>query len=271
MTNENKIDFEKQTFTNKFMFAKVMEDKKRCKRLLECLLGCPIGELSDVVSERQMMQTEDGKMIRLDIYTQDEESMFDVEMQNQNNHSVESLQLPKRSRFYQSEIDVDFLQKGNPYRELPENNVIFICTFDPFGRGKPLYEYENRSNENPPEPLNDGCRIYFFNCTYEGTGIPEELKHFYEFVRTETAGDALTEDLKQAVEEKRMNYIYRSDYLRQREMLEDARAYGKEEGIEEGRAEERAKTEEAERRIEELEEKVKHLQEELKKLKSENA
>lgn len=270
MKNAGNIDFEKQTFTDRIMFAKVMEDKERCRRVLECLLGCSVGVLNEVVSERQLLQTEDGKMIRLDIYTYGEESVYDIEMQNKNNKSLEFLQLPKRSRFYQSLIDEDFLRNGESYKNLPENNVIFICTFDPFGRGLPVYEFENRTNEIPPKPLNDGCRIYFFNCAYEGTDIPKQLKNFYDFVRTESVNDALTEDLKKAVEDKRMSYIYRSDYLRQIEDRIDA----KDEGREEGREEERIKTEEqrkraeaAEKRAEEANKRIAELEALVKELK----
>lgn len=180
-------------------------------------------------------------------------------MQNKNNKSLEFLQLPKRSRFYQSLIDEDFLRNGESYKNLPENNVIFICTFDPFGRGLPVYEFENRTNEIPPKPLNDGCRIYFFNCTYEGTDIPKQLKNFYDFVRTESVNDALTEDLKKAVEDKRMSYIYRSDYLRQIEDRIDA----KDEGREEGREEERIKTEEQRKRAEAAEKSAEEVNKKL--------
>lgn len=262
MANKQLQQFEKHTFTNKFMFAKVMENKDLCKKVVECLLGRPIGNLRDVISEHQMCQTEDGKAIRMDIYTEDDKEIFDVEMQNLNKKPRESLELPKRSRFYQSEIDVDFLNRGSSYKELPENNVIFICTFDPFGRGKAVYQFENRSDEVPPEPLGDGTRKYFFNCTYEGANIPKELIHFYEFVRTGKAEDSLTEDLKNAVEEKNMAYIYQSDYLRLREMKDDAR----DEGREEGREEERKHTEEQRKRADAAEARAKAAEEELEKL-----
>ena len=271
MKRKEEQQFKPQRFTNKFMFAKVMEDKKLCKKVLECLLGQPVGELKEVISEHQMCQTEDGKMIRVDIYTEDDKAIFDIEMQNLNKKSPQSLELPKRSRFYQSEIDVDFLNRGSSFKALPENNVIFICTFDPFGRGKAVYQFENRSDEIPPEPLNDGTRKYFFNCTYEGSDIPEELIHFYEFVRTGRAEDILTEDLNHAVEEKNMAIIYRSDYLRMREMQEDARDEGREEGREEGRKEgreeERLNTEREKARADKEKARADSLQEELDRLK----
>ena len=84
MAIEKMKNYEEQTFTDAFMFGKIMEDKDKCRRVLECLLGKKIGELTEVVSEKHLMQTQDGKMIRLDIYTKDENSMFDMEMQNLN-------------------------------------------------------------------------------------------------------------------------------------------------------------------------------------------
>lgn len=275
MTKQVVKNYEDLTFSDNFMFGKVMEDKSRCRKVLECLLGRPVGELQEVNNERRMMQTSDGKMIRLDIFTKDENAMYDVEMQNLNHKSPDTLDLPKRSRFYQSEVDVDFLNRGSSFKELPENNVVFICTFDPFGRGKPVYIFENMSDEKPPKPLNDGTKKYFFNCTYEDVDIPEELIHFYEFIRTGIAEDVLTADLKKAVEENNMNYIYRSEYLRQRLLLEDAKEEGIEEGIERGMQQgiqqERVHTEEQRIRAEAAEAQVKALQEELDKLKKQVA
>ncbi len=65
----------------------------------------------------------------------------------------------------------------------------------------------------------------------------------------------MTEDLKKTVEETRMNIIYRSEYLRQRELREDAI----EEGREEGREEERANTERERKRAEAAEAEVERL------------
>ena len=105
--------YEELGFTDDFMFGKVMEDKELCRAVLECLLEQPVGELQDVQAERQFRYTLDGKPIRLDVYTRDQNTVYDAEMQNRNHKSREDMELPKRSRFYQSVMDTDFLQKGN--------------------------------------------------------------------------------------------------------------------------------------------------------------
>ena len=97
------------------------------------LLQHPVGDLKDVVREREIQCTSDGKPIRLDICTEDDTTVYDAEMQNLGHKKPEDLELPRRSRFYQSSIDTDHLEKTHSYKSLPDSNVLFICTFDPYG------------------------------------------------------------------------------------------------------------------------------------------
>ncbi len=64
--------YEELTIADDFMFGKVMEDKKFCREVLECLLEQPIGELEGVQTERQFRYTTNGKPVRLDVYTRTE-------------------------------------------------------------------------------------------------------------------------------------------------------------------------------------------------------
>ena len=72
--------YEELTIADDFMFGKVMEDKALCREVLECLLEHPIGELEDVQTERQFRYTTDGKPVRLDVYTRDQNHIYDAEM-----------------------------------------------------------------------------------------------------------------------------------------------------------------------------------------------
>ena len=74
--------YEELEFRDDFMFGKVMEDKQLCREILECLLQQPVGELTNVDTQREYRNTEDGKSIRVDIYTQDDKMIYDAEMQN---------------------------------------------------------------------------------------------------------------------------------------------------------------------------------------------
>ncbi len=95
------------------------------------------------------------------MYTRDRKRIYDAEMQNLNHQSPESLELPRRSRFYQSSMDMDHLNKGNSYRELPEGRVLFICTFDPFDWDMQSTPFRIFCTEDKKLYLEDGQRRFF--------------------------------------------------------------------------------------------------------------
>ncbi len=258
--------YEKLEFRDDFMFGHVMEDPKICREVLECLLQQPVGELHNIVREKDIRCTSEGKPIRLDIYTEDDIRVYDAEMQNLNHKSRESLALPKRSRFYQSSIDYDHLKKGNNYKSLPESVILFICTFDPFEKGQSRYTFRERCEEDESIVLNDGTTRIFFNCDYKGSDIPEDIRKLYRYIETGKVGNDMTRRLEEAVERVR-KMDWNSDYIREMMVLYDARDEGREEGREEERANteaERARADSEKERAEKAEARANSAENELK-------
>ena len=110
--------YEELTIEDDFMFGKVMGNKVLCRDTLERLLEEQVEELEDIQPQREFRYTSAGKPVRLDMYAKDRKRIYDAEMQNLNHQAVENLELPKRSRFYQSTMDTDHLSRGKSYREL---------------------------------------------------------------------------------------------------------------------------------------------------------
>ena len=221
--------YEELEFRDDFMFGKVMQDKELCREVLECLLQHPVGELEDPVPQREFRYTSDGKPIRLDIYTRDEDKVYDAEMQNLNNRSVSSLELPRRTRFYQASIDMDHLNKGGSYKTLPDSAIIFICTFDPFGKGLSKYTVRGICGEDREITVDDGAVRLFYNCCYKGNDIPEGLRQLYDYVETGKSSNDLTKRIDGAVEKARKIEEWRSNYMIESIRLMDARDEGREE------------------------------------------
>ena len=115
--------YEELTISDDFIFGKTMGDKVLCHDVLERMLEKRVGTLEDIQLQREFQYTVDGKPVRLDMYARDRKRIYDAEMQNLNHQSAKKLELPKRSRFYQSTMDTDHLRKGKSYRELPEGKV----------------------------------------------------------------------------------------------------------------------------------------------------
>ncbi len=228
--------YEDLCFHDDFMFGKVMEDKELCRDVLECLMQRPIGELTEVQTQKEFRYTSDGKPIRLDVYNEDEQGViYDAEMENLNNKTVEFHELPKRSRFYQGSIDIDFMNKGNSYKELPESNILFVCTFDPYKKGLCQYSFRERCDEDHEIELGDGTRKVYYNCTYQGDDIPEDLRKFYDYVENGKTENELTKRIDNAVAKARKNEVWRTQYMKEWVVLQDAKDEGREEGREEGR------------------------------------
>ena len=249
--------FEELGFRDDFMFDITMRDKELCRDVIECLTGQSVGELTDVHSQKEIRITIDGKPIRLDIYTRDETTVYDAEMQNLNKKTIESLALSKRTRFYQSSIDMDFISRGGYFKKLPESKIMFICTFDPIGKGMSKYTFRERCDENPEIMLSDGAEKVFFNCCYEKNDIPEGLRSFYDYVEYGKISDDLTERIEAAVREARKSEKWRSVYMKERALFQEL----KEEGREEGRQEERQNTEREKCRADRAEAELKELKE----------
>ena len=124
------------TIKDNFMFGAVMMDEDNCKGLLERVLEIPIDRV-DVSKEKSIVYHPEYKGVRLDVYAKDEkQTRYNVEMQVERKPA-----LGKRSRYYQSQMDMEMLLTGEDYTELPNTYVIFICDFDPFGKDKYRYTF----------------------------------------------------------------------------------------------------------------------------------
>lgn len=136
-------NFDDLTIQDDFMFCQVMKNKNLCKTFLEMLLADKIGNITHIASQSTVAPESEAKFVRLDILVQDEKNNFyDIEMQVVNEHNV-----AKRMRYYQSALDVSFLDKGEYYTNLKDSYIIFVCLFDFIGKNKAVYFFENICSE----------------------------------------------------------------------------------------------------------------------------
>ena len=228
--------YEDLMFRDDFMFGKVMEDPELCRKVLERLMQHEVGELTVPMREHEVKFTKDGKSIRLDIYTEDMEAntIYDAEMQNLNKKKIEYYNLPKRSREYQAMIDMDQVLKGENYRRFKDCNVIFICTFDPFGKGLYRYTFEETCVEDKELFLKDGTSKIFYNTTAKAKEIPKDIRYLFDYINDGKPRDQLTDEINEAVDTARNNKEWGSAYMKSVTILDDVREEGREEGLEEG-------------------------------------
>ena len=229
------------TLKDNFMFGAVMSEEANCKRLLELILGFTIARI-EVSKERSITYHPEYKGVRLDVYAADENNTrYNVEMQ-----AAAEISLGKRSRYYHSHIDMELLESGSSYSDLPDSYVIFICDFDPFGERKYLYSFIQSCQECPKARLKDGSHTIFLSTMGENPEeIPGELLSFLEYVSADLDasakdfGDSYVKSLQRSVTLVKQNREMEQRYMILQELIDAGRSEGYAEGEQRGQRKER--------------------------------
>lgn len=229
-----------------YLFAKVMSDREVCKVVLEKLLEISIEKLEVPTGQKVIDLLAESKGVRLDVYVNDEKgTIYNIEMQRTQEKKKERL-LEKRSRYYQGSIDLDIISKGESCEKLKKSMVIFICSFDPFGRGRHRYTFENICKEEPDLRLEDDTMKVFFNTRGTKKDVSDEVEEFLQYVENSTDEKAescqselvklVHKRVKEVKESKELEVEYMTLMQREREIGEKEREKGRKEGRKEGQA-----------------------------------
>ena len=168
---------------NDAMFAEVMRRKDLCIGLLESIFeGRRIRDIVyeddlSIEPQKNIIFDPGNKSIRLDVYFEDEDAVYDIEMQK-----VKRWNLPKRSRMYSSMMDANMLDKGLEYDALKKSYVIFICMFDVFGKGMKSYRFRTMCENVQGLPLDDGRYIIVVNTKGSAGDSTEDMDAFFEYL-----------------------------------------------------------------------------------------
>ncbi len=202
------------TFTDDGMFQAVLHNPDICAELIERLLHIHVGHVEYPELEKQIAPFYTTKGVRLDVYLKDEDKIIDIEIQ-----SYPQEALGKRTRYYQSMIDMDSLMKGQGYPYLKDSYILFICKTDPFkdeedkSYGLPCYTFKNVCLENNAVNLNDKSAKVIYNSTAYKQEKDEKIRSFLKFVHTnEPDTDDFSKRLAVLVEKIKDNEKFRMEY-----------------------------------------------------------
>ena len=200
---------EELTFTDDGMFQAVLHEEDICAEIIERLLHVKVNHIEYPELEKQIAPFYTTKGVRLDVYLKDEDKIIDIEIQ-----CYRQPALGKRTRYYQSMIDIDSLMKGEPYPKLKESYILFICKNDPFENfGLPCYTFRNICEENPAVNLNDKSIKVVYNASAYEAEKDEKIRDFLHYVWTDDAGeDEFANRLSAIIERLKDNDKFRSDY-----------------------------------------------------------
>ena len=210
--------------------------EENCKGFLERVLPIKINYV-EINTEKNIVYHPEYKGVRLDVYAKDENNTrYNIEMQ-----VLKQPALGRRSRYYQSQMDMELLSEGCEYAELPDSYVIFLCDFDPFGEGKYRYTFRTICEETEKASLKDGRCIVFLNtCGRNEENIPQELLSFLKFVHADLKEsqkdfqDDYVRQVQKSVTDIKASREMEERFMLLEELLKDEHRQGVQEGIQKG-------------------------------------
>lgn len=205
----NRKGLEERSIKDNFVFGAVMQNPRKCKSLLECILGIKIRKIKYPELEKTIDKAIGAKSVRLDVYVEDEfDTIYNIEIQATNRKN-----LPKRSRYYQGIIDINIIDKGDDYKKLKKSYVIFICDYDEFGKGRHIYTFENMCLEEPGLRLGDDTVKIILNTKGTMDDVGEDVKELLHYIAGQEPKSELTRSLDAEVSRVKSSRKWRRKFM----------------------------------------------------------
>ena len=234
---------------NDAMFSTVMQYEDACRGLIETIFeGRRVRRLQykdmPPASQKNIIFDPANKSIRLDVFFEDGDTVYDIEVQK-----VDTGNLPLRARMYSSMMDANMLDKGLEYEALRRSYVIFVCMFDLFEKGRAKYTFKSICEEDRDLPLGDGRCIMFLNTKGSVGDLSNDMDAFFDYLNGGVSSIGTGKDSGSEFVEMVDNYVldingdedWRQGYMKYElnliEKYKEGEASGEAKGISIGRAE----------------------------------
>ena len=185
-----------------------------------------IGDIK-IIKENSIEEGFLNRSVRLDIYAEDNNYLFDIEMENKSDKA----DLLKRSIYYSGIMDISDLEKSQDYSKLKNSFVIFFCDFDPFDDNIYVYTISHHCKENG-KYIDSGKISIFINLRGKSGNITKELKNLIIYMRTGKIieEDDFIKDIDEEVKKNRNNPKWRREEMSLEAKLVSSRNYGYKQG-----------------------------------------
>ena len=173
---ERQIDLQRlrglKPMDDDFMRCLFKDNIPLAEMVLRIITGKPDLVITDCQTQKDMKRLAGARSICLDAYGTDSiGKKYDMEIQREDKGAD-----PHRARFHSSVLDIENLDAGQEFRELPDTYTIFITEKDFYGKGEPVYLIE-RMNITTGKPFADGEHILYVNGEYRGDSDIGKLMH----------------------------------------------------------------------------------------------
>lgn len=214
------------TIMNDIFMRNVLKKRECAEYILRIIMEMKDLQVVDHIVQKDYKNLQGRSAILDCVAKDDKDKRYNVEIQ-QESEGVS----PKRARYHSGLLDMNTLNPGQDYEELPESYVIFITRDDVPGKGLPIY-HADRVIEETGEMFGDGAHIIYVNSSIqnEDTALgrlmhdlhcknADEMyseilsKRVSELKETQKGENSMCEVLEKMMEEMRQESLLRGQAL----------------------------------------------------------
>lgn len=168
-----------------------LSDKKACQHVLRIITGIQDLTVKEVRTQYRFSKNASHDAI-LDVLAEDGQGrLYNMEIQRS-----DTIDHTRRTRFYGSMIDSEYLEKGKTYSEMPEVYIIYISETDIWEKGKTVYPVV-KMFEGTDIRYEDGIHIIYVNTAVDDCS---EIAGLMTYFKTADPNDMSQGDLSRRVQ-----------------------------------------------------------------------
>ncbi len=210
MKNKDVLEeFKNLKITNQWLFPKVFGDPDNVdlsKELIQRCIGRKIESIHLLpIPESSNTPVYGSHGVRFDVKFIGDDKIYIVEMQNYNDALI------KRANYEAAVEMIDSFDPGKSYNDIQDVYVIYICTFDYFGRGKARYVVKQFVQDLFDLNVDTNLSIIILNTTARSE--EKELDALMRYFNESSTEDHFTKELEDKVRQIKENQIARGDFM----------------------------------------------------------
>lgn len=166
-------DLEQLTLLSDVFMSVVLSDLGACQHVVRILTGDHEIRLKSVRTQYVISKAV-TRGARLDVLAEEQKStLYHLEIEN-----TDTMDHPRRTRFYGALTDSELLRKGAGYSALPDRRIFYISRTDIWKSGYTVYEEEKRFRQTGLLH-EDGAHVTYVNAAVDdGSRIAKLMRYF---------------------------------------------------------------------------------------------
>ncbi len=162
------------TIMSDVLMRNVFKKRECTEYILQTIMGKKELKVIDQVLQKDYKNLQ-GRSAVMDCVVRDSDGkQMDVEIQQDNDGAS-----PKRARYHSGLMDMNTLNPGQDFDELPESYVIFITRDDVLGYGLPIYHIDRKIEEIDDNFKDEAHIIYVNSKKQENTELGRLMHDLY--------------------------------------------------------------------------------------------